>query len=116
MSQHENAEIIRKIKKVHENFVIGIGAGIGIILMLYFFSFAQFIDRVKPGLITFQIITTIIFVICLIFIKRVATFFTRLKLKRKPAFQTMMSKLSDSDFEKDEQTLVRHYTGEHDHS
>lgn len=105
MSTDETVIALRKLKKTHENFAVGIGVTIGIILFGYFFSFAAFIDHLKSGLVVFQLISTIAFVFCLIFLKRVALFCTKLKYSKQAPYNRLLEGLKHQDFEKDEQTL-----------
>ena len=98
---------LRKIKKTHENFSVGIGITIGIILFGYFFSFAGLIDHLKSGIVVFQIVTTILFVLCLIFLKKVAFFLTKLKYAKNTSFKPILDKLVSADFEKKEQEFLQ---------
>ncbi len=96
---------INQLKKTHENFTVGIGIAIGIVFMSYFFSFAAFIDHVKPGLVTFQAVTTILLVFCLIYLKRVALYCTKLKYRNQALHSSLLQRLKHTDFEKDEKSL-----------
>jgi len=100
-----NKTAVNKLKKTHENFTVGIGVAIGIVFMSYFFSFAAFIDNVKPGLVTFQAITTILLVFCLIYLKKIALYFTRFKYRNSEPHSILLKQLSHTDFEKDAQGL-----------
>ncbi len=96
---------ISQLKKTHENFTVGIGIAIGVIFMFYFFSFAAFIDHVKPGLVTFQAITTVLLVFCLIYLKRVALYCSKLKYRNQEPHHQLLQQLKHTDFEKDEKSL-----------
>lgn len=105
MSTDETLVALRKLKKTHENFAVGIGIAIGIILFGYFFSFAAFVDHLKSGLVIFQIITTIAFVFCLIFLKKVAFFCTKLKYGKQEPYCQLLQNIRHQDLEKDEKDL-----------
>lgn len=98
---------LKKIKKTHENFTIGIGISIGIILFGYFFSFAGLIDHLKSGIVAFQFITTILFILCLIFLKKVAFFCTKLKYSKNSSYRPILEKLVSADFDKKEQEFLQ---------
>jgi hypothetical protein len=81
-SQHR-LEAIRQIKKTLENFMISIGILSGVILILYFFTYGALVDAVGSSLIWFEVITSIMVLFVLLFLKRVCFFLTRLKLGRR---------------------------------
>lgn len=103
---NEAVNVARALKKTHENITVGIGITIGFILIAYFFSFAALIDHMKPGFVTFQVITTVLFVLCLVYLKRVAFFFTKLKFGKKQPYFSVLTRLTSQDFEQDEDTLA----------
>jgi hypothetical protein len=103
----QKLEAIRKIKKTHENLVVAIGITIGLILGVYFFSFASLIDSARPFAIQFLMVTTVLLVVALIYVKRIALFFTRLLLGRKAECKAVLSVLAVADLAKDEETLLQ---------
>jgi hypothetical protein len=100
-------EAIRKIKKTHENLVVAIGITIGLILGVYFFSFASLIDSARPFAIQFLMVTTVLLVVALIYVKRIAFFFTRLLLGRKEHCKTVLKVITVADLTKDEEALLK---------
>lgn len=106
MSQPEVIDAIRRIKKSQENFVVGIGITIGVILVLYFFSFAAVVDSPSHGLVWFQALSTIAMVLALIFLKRVGFFFARLRLGRQPQCKAVFSAIRAADLALDETVLA----------
>lgn len=105
MSDQDKIAAIRRIKKTHENFVVFGGISIGVILGIYFFTFSGFIDK-APSLAYFQAVTAILWVLALIYIRRVAFFLTRLLLGRNPQCKTLMSGFDVADLGEDEQALL----------
>jgi hypothetical protein len=106
MTQQEIIDAIRRIKKAQENFVVGIGILIGMILIVYFFTFAMLVDTTTGAPVWFQAITTAAMVLALIFLKRVGFFFARLWLGRQPGCKTVFSAIRATDLSLDEQTLA----------
>jgi len=102
----ETLSIARALKKTHENITVGIGVTIGFILIAYFYSFATLLDQMKPGIVTFQIITTVLFVLSLAYLKRIAFFFTKLKYAKKQPYAAYLNTLTSRDFEQDEIALA----------
>lgn len=101
----QKLEAIRRIKKTHENLVVTLGITIGIILGVYFFSFAMLIDSAPPIAIQFLMVTTVLLVLALIYVKRIALFFTRLLLGRKAECKPLLAVLVVADLAKNETVL-----------
>ncbi len=106
MSEQETLNAIRRIKKTHENLVVFIGVLIGMTLLIYFFTFAMFVDKASTVLVWFETITTILMALMLVFLKKVGFFLTRLLLGRKPDCRSIFAVLKTADLALDEQVLV----------
>lgn len=102
MSNDEQLSVLRELKRTHERFTVGIGVTIGIIFLAYFFSFAQFVDRLADGVVIFQVISSIGLVLCLIFIKKVALFFTRLRYSKNAIYSQLLRYIQSEDFDHNE--------------
>ncbi len=109
MNQQDEIDVIRKIKKFHEGIVVFSGVMIGVILSVYFFTFSMIIDSGSPLLLYFQIITSVLFVVVLFFLKKVAFFLTQLLLGRNPRCQILLKVLVAADLDKDEETLLNEH-------
>lgn len=105
MSDQDKIEAIRRIKKTHENFVVGGGIAIGVILSVYFFTLSESIDK-APAFAYFQVITAVALVFALVYIRGVAFFFTKLLLGRKPVYHALVVAIDVADLAKDEQALL----------
>lgn len=103
----QQLETIRRIKKTHENLVVTLGITIGIILGVYFFSFATLIDSAPPIAMQFLMVTTVLLVLALVYVKRIALFFTRLLLGRKADCKRVLALLAVADLAKDEEVLLQ---------
>lgn len=101
----QQLQAIQRIKKTHENLVVTIGITIGIILGIYFFSFAALIDSAPPFAIQFQMVTSVLLVLALIYVKRIALLFTRLLLGRDDHCRTILRVITVADLARDDQTL-----------
>ena len=106
MSKQETLYAIRRIKKTHENLVVVIGVLIGMLLLIYFFTFAMFVDKASTGWVWFQIITTILMALMLVFLKKVGFFLTRQLLGRKPDCRSIFAVLRTADLALDEQVIA----------
>lgn len=109
MSQQITIDIIRTVKKAHENIMVIIGVLIGVILLVYFFSFAQFFDRGYMGVVWFQAISSVVFVAALFFLKRIAFTVVRVIYGRREPYQVFVSAIVASDLDKDEKALEEEF-------
>ena len=103
----QQLEAIRRIKKTHENLVVTIGITIGVVLGIYFFTFAALIDSARLYVIQFMMVTTVLLVLALIYVKRIALLFTRCLLGRKAEYKALLAVLVVADLVKDEQQLAQ---------
>ena len=79
-------ETIERIRSIHENIVVTLGVLIGIVLLMYFFTYAMLTDKGNTAVLMFEVITSIILVLLLIKLKHVAywlmkTFFLKKEFK-----------------------------------
>ena len=106
MSEQETLDAIRRIKKTHENLVVFIGVLIGMTLLIYFFTFAMFVDKASTVLVWFETITTILMALMLVFLKKVGFFLTRLLLGRRPDCRAVFTSIVAADLALDDQVIV----------
>ena len=106
MPQQDARRAIAQIKKTHENFMVSIGILIGTLLVVYFFTYGALVDSVTSSLIWFEVITSVLMVLALVFLKRVCFFLTKLKLGRHPEYRAMLEKIQVVDLALDEQAIV----------
>ena len=93
MSKQDDFTPLQRIKKSQENTVVTLGVAIGFVLLLYFFSFAAMVDA-GSAVAWFQAITTALMAVMLVFLKRVAFFLTRLRLRRRPRYRALLANLT----------------------
>ena len=106
MPQQDTRSAIAQIKKTHENFMVSLGVLIGTILVVYFFTYGALVDSVTSSLIWFEVITSILLVFVLLFLKRVSFFLTKLKLGRRAEYRTVLANLQLVDLALDEQAIA----------
>ena len=106
MSEQETLSAIRRIKNTHENLVVITGVLIGMILLVYFFTFAMFVDKASTGLIWFEIITAILMALMLVYLKKVGFFLTKILLGRRADYRPLFAKLIAADLALDEKAIV----------
>lgn len=111
MPQQDTLNAIKQIKKTLENFMVTVGIISAIILIFYFFTYGALVDTIGSSLIWFEVITSIMVLFVLIFLKRVSFFLTRLKLGRRADCSTILAKMQYVDLALDDDALVAKFAG-----
>lgn len=92
----EEARIVEKIINTQRNIKVFGGIAIGMILSIYFFTFAMVLDRAPPIFITVQAITALIFVSLFFVGNRVSFLAARLVLPGR-AYKSIFRLLRPDD-------------------
>lgn len=100
MTKSSDTKILQKIKKTHERIAITAGIVMGVALSSYFFTFGMLIDRDASGALWFQIITSVLFVFGLIFLKRLAFFLTKLVLGYNGEYRRALRGMKVADLDR----------------
>ncbi len=106
MSEQELGVALSEIKTLMERYVVRIGVTIGIILLVYFFTFAMLIDKAPLIYIMIEVVTSIVFVFILFKLKKIAFYLVQSKLSGKSPYTDIFSRLTAADFEKSESDLI----------
>lgn len=85
------------------------GVFIGIVLIAYFFTFAQFFDRGYMAVVVFQAISSVLLVVALVFLKRVSFYCLHRLYGRKPGYRAFLAAIDASDLDKDEKILEERF-------
>jgi len=86
--------------------MVSIGILSGMILLVYFFTYGALVDAVGSSLIWFEVITSIMVLFVLLFLRRVCFFLTQLKLRRRADCSVILKKLMLVDLALDENALL----------
>ena len=111
MPQQDNHSVIAQIKKTHENFMVSLGILIGTILVIYFFTYGALVDSKTSSLIWFEVVTSVMMLFVLLFLRRVCFFLTRLKLGRREGYSVVFGKLVAADLSLAEDVLLEKVAG-----
>ena len=107
MPQQNTRSAITQIKKTHENFMVGVGILAGTILIIYFFTYGALVDSKTSSLIWFEVITSVMMLFVLLFLRRVCFFLTQLKLGRREGYSVVFGKLVVADLALDTEVLAK---------
>ena len=91
---------LQKIKKTHERVAVVAGVIMGVTMSIYFFTFSMLIDHGDAFALWFEIITSVLFLFGLIFLKRLAFFITRMVLGANSDCRHALKGLTVADLEK----------------
>ncbi len=112
MSVSSPVDVVRAVKSAHGSIMTITGVVIGITLVLYFFSFAQLIDRGHTGLVWFQTISSVVMVIILCTLKRFAFVLLKLLYGRRAAYRPLLSVIRAADLDQDDEVLLRRFAAD----
>jgi len=111
MQHHEILDAVKHIKKVHENIMVILGVLIGMILMVYFFTYALLMDKAFTTWVWVELITTILLVFVLIFLSRISFFLTKLLLVRHSSCRPILKRMISTDLALKEPELLEKLNG-----
>ncbi len=100
MANSINLSELQHVFKTFNRITTTIGVTIGVILLLYFFSFATLIDKAPAILFEIQATTAIFFIIALVYVKRISFFLTKLLLAKRESYAALIELISIDDLEK----------------
>lgn len=90
----------QKIKKMYGRIVIVAGTFMGVAMGIYFFTYGTLIDKGDNALLWLEIITTVLFVFGLIYLKRLSLFITRILLSTNTDCRRLLKDMTVEDIEK----------------
>jgi Kef-type K+ transport system membrane component KefB len=100
MTNDKDLKTLEKIKKTHGRTAVTAGVIMGVALSSYFFTFGMLIDNGATAALWFQIITMVVFIFGLVYLKRVAFFITRILLAMNADCRRMLKGMKPADLEK----------------
>ncbi len=106
MSEQINLEAIKALKEKYESIMVTIGISLGMALMLSFFMYAQFIDRMPPIFIQVWLLVVGLMIAALCYIKRLSFKWLTLRHGQRAAFKPLLARLSVADLEKEAKNLL----------
>ena len=107
MANFELIDTIESLQQSLSNIKVFTAIPMGVMLILYFFSFATAIDRGMYGVLTFEIVTTILFVFAIIYINRVSFFVLKMRFKNKAPYNSVLSYIDYSDLSGNPEDISR---------
>ena len=106
MSEQINLETITALKEKYESIMVTIGITLGMALMLSFFMYAQFIDRMPPIFIQVWLLVVGLMIAALCYIKRLSYKWLTARHGKRAEFQPLLVRISAADIEKEAKVLL----------
>ncbi len=106
MSEQVNLEAITSLKEKYENIMVTMGISLGMGLMLSFFMYAQFIDRMPPIFIQVWLLVVGLMIAALCYIKRLSFKWLMKRHGKRAEFQPLLARIGATDIEKEAKVLL----------
>lgn len=104
-----NLETIKAIQDSQRNIKIVIGSIIGIILVMFFFTFASLVDKAPPIFFTIETIIAIILTPILFMLNRVSFALVKLRKGSKAEFKETLAKMDKNDVDKKTEKVLESF-------
>ncbi|MGD8558509.1 MAG: hypothetical protein PVG89_11150 [Gammaproteobacteria bacterium] len=101
MANPDIIEAIETLQQSQSNIKVFTAIPMGVLMILYFFSFATLIDRGMYAMLAFEIVTTVLFVAALIYLNRVSFVLLKMRYKNKPPYKEVLSCVSYTELAQD---------------
>ncbi|MCF6324730.1 MAG: hypothetical protein L3J89_10505 [Gammaproteobacteria bacterium] len=106
MSEQVNLEAVTALKEKYESIMVTIGISLGMGLMLSFFMYAQFIDRMPPIFIQVWLLVVGLMIAALCYIKRLSFKWLMKRHGKRAEFQSLLARIDANDIEKEAKVLL----------
>ena len=93
----QNIELIERLQQSYSNVKVYTAVPMGVLMILYFFSYAMLIDRGMNGTVIFEIVTSILFVLYFFKINQAAFVILKFIHRKKAQLSDMLSLMNASD-------------------
>lgn len=92
-----NVQLIQAIQNTQRRIAITIGIIMGVTLSTYFFTFAMLIDRGITGMLVFEAVSSVLFIVAYIFLNRISFAVTRLRYQRSRPHDELIQQMKPGD-------------------
>lgn len=94
MSDDSVQAIIEKLQNTQNNIKIFTAVPMGVMLILYFFSYAQLVDHGLMAMLVVEIVTTILFVLAFIYLNSWSFLVLKLLYKKRSPYGEIIRQLT----------------------
>jgi len=107
MNTDNTLNFLLKIQKTQNNISLYSAITMGIVLIIYFFTFALLMDKGYKLILMIQVFTSIIFFVSFFYLNRIAFFVTRLIFQKRKPHGEIVRYLSAEDMSKQPEALLK---------
>jgi len=107
MTTEDIFKAIEQIQKSQSNIKIFTAVPMGIIMILFFFSFATLIDQGMMGALYIEIGSTILFILALIYLNKISFFLVKKLYNSRKPHRSIIAKLTPVNINKSAERLVQ---------
>ena len=107
MTSEDIINAIEQIQKSQNNIKIFTAVPIGIIMILFFFTFASLIDHGMMGVLYIEIGSTILFILALIYLNKISFFLVTSMYNSRKLHSSIISKLTPININKSAEKLAQ---------
>lgn len=100
-------ENIKTLQASQTSIKIWMGSIMGLILIIFFFTFATFVDKFPPIFFIIESIIALIFVPCFFMLNRVSFFILKLKKNKQEKFKTILAAIDKDDVDKKSEEVLK---------
>jgi len=99
-------EKIKKIQESQKSIKITIGSAMGLILIVFFFTFAMLVDKAPPIFFVIETIITIIFIPLFFMLNKISFIFLKMRMGEKAEYKDIISQLNANDVDKKAEVIL----------
>ena len=107
MTTEDIISAIEQIQKSQSNIKIFTAVPMGIIMILFFFSFATLIDQGMMGALYMEIGSTILFILALIFLNKISFFFVKFLYNSRKLHSSIIANLTPVNINRPAEKLAQ---------
>jgi len=90
-------DMLEHVKKVHENIALTLGTVLAMILVTYFFTYSALADSNHAQWLWFEGVSSVLIVVALIYLRRIALAMTKLRFSKNKAYQELLQPFTVKD-------------------
>ena len=112
MQEETILHALLRIQKTQNTIAITTAIVMGVLLIVYFFTFAMLIDKGYYTILLVELVTSILFLVAFFSLNRLAFYVTRLIYRRHQAYGALLDRLSPQDASLPPQRVLERIMGE----
>ncbi|NOZ54126.1 MAG: hypothetical protein GXP08_13510 [Gammaproteobacteria bacterium] len=100
-------EIIEVLQNSQNNIKVYLVVPMGVLMILYFFSYATLIDHGMYGLLIFEVVSSLLFIFAIIKINQLSFGIIKFRFKNRPPYSDVLSSVDYIEFSKKPEEIFK---------